>query len=526
MKKTLCALALGAFAAAGLGIATASAINSFEVRADDPTPVEHADLYINECVYSGGEGAGWNSSTNQATVPGGGCGFEYGVPTNAKTKATFTIGSGASWANWIYVRMRATDADVSPTNGFTNAGYCLEWRGNGEFNFTKNGANKGYVYVSGLAYQNNGGSFSVEFSTIDYSDGSVHVDITINETPVFNYVDDADPILSGTVYAVSGDGPSVSVTGTDLTLPSLKSLSAPTAHNAAAIVYEEVSFAGGSGGASYHYEARGSQGVSFPFRIDSAGGSGGMAFGAKADVMGGNTPCYYLSFEQWGSFTLRKGKTESPYYTDLASGAGVPLSPEAKYESTIGFRMTDFGGGDTCVTVWLGGSIIYNYWDKKTETNTPIACNPINAEGEDALTYVNLWTDWMSWTVVDPDKKAVDSFVATYIADAAAEDYTKTAEEDREATCRSKYNTAMAAFNDDEVLTATQRNLFNTGATYADARAALEYWDTHSAKSTPVRTLGGLSDGSKTTALIVATSIGILVTAFGCAFLLKKKKEN
>jgi len=242
--------------------------------------------------------------------------------------------------------------------------------------------------------------------------------------------------------------------------------------------------------------------------------------------MGGNTPCYYLSFEQWGSFTLRKGKTESPYYTDLASGAGVSLSPGAKYESTIGFRMTDFGGGDTCVTVWLGGSIIYNYWDKKTETNTPIACNPINAEGEDALTYVNLWTDWMSWTVVDPDKKAVDSFVATYIADAAAEDYTKTAEEDREATCRSKYNTAMAAFNDDEVLTATQRNLFNTGVTYADARAALEYWDTHSAKSTPVRTLGGLSDGNKTTALIVAASIGILVTAFGCAFLLKKRKEN
>jgi hypothetical protein len=523
MKKTLCALALGAFAAAGLGIATASAINSFEVRADDPTPVEHADLYSNECVYRGGEGATWNPSTNEVTVPSAGTGFEYDAPTNASIKATYTHHGYADshWAGWLNIAMRATDSDVTPTNGFTNSGYSLAWRGDGTTLFYKNGVQKDVVAAGAGVYQW-GGSYQTEFSTINLSDGSVHVKFKVGETVVVDWIDNDSPILEGTVYASWTDQHNYSVLGCDIIPETVKNLSAPIAHNAASIVYEEISCAGGASGVSYGYEAGGSQGWTAPFRVNEAAGGTVFSIGAKEAVISKETPCYFVEMDQWSNLTLGRGDSETP----VALVNGVKSNFVVGEIVNVSFRMTDYKNGDTCVTFWYDGAIKFNYWDKKTVENTPVQCNPETGTHEELMTYGNIWTGWMPFTVIDPDKQAVDSFVATYIADAAAEDYTKTAEEDREATCRSKYNTAMAAFNDDEVLTATQRNLFNTGVTYADARAALEYWDTHSAKSTPVRTLGGLSDGNKTTALIVAASIGILVTAFGCAFLLKKRKEN
>ena len=529
MKKVVISiLTLSALASLGLGVATASATNSSEVKADEPvvTEAEHPTLYINELVYRGGESATWNSSNNQVALGGGGRGFEYDAPTNAVIKATY-VQSSASWAAWSYIHIRATDNDNKPNNGFTNKGYWLKWAGDGRIWFYKDGTKISTLGADSARNYTSGKTFETEFSAIDMSDGSVQVKFVVDGNTLIDYNDAENPILDGTVYAGMTESTNFSVTGCSLALPSLKSLSRPTIHNASGIVYEEVSFAGSGSGASYHYEARGSQGVSFPFRIDSAGGSGGMAIGAKADVISGQTPCYYLGFEQWGTLTLYRGKAESPYYDTLKTGASISLSPGAKYESTIGMKMTDFGGGDTCVTVWLGGTIIYNCWDKKTEENTPITCNPIDAEGEDAITYVNMWTSWMSWTVVDPDKKAVDDFVATYITAPGAEDYTEVSEADRNSVCRGKHTAAITAFNNDEILNDTQRSMFTSGSIYVSARSTLDYWDTHSTPSNSLMGLQrGLSDPQTALMVAMASLAGALIALSGCFLCLRKRKGN
>ena len=119
------------------------------------------------------------------------------------------------------------------------------------------------------------------------------------------------------------------------------------------------------------------------------------------------------------------------------------------------------------------------------------------------------------------DEAKLDEWVATYIT-AKDTDYESVPEADRNQSCKDKYDAAMASYNDDTVLSAAARNLFETGEKYAEARATLAFWKAAAYPDAPSLSLGGLKPMSLLP--LVAILGGGLVA--GSALLITHKRKQ
>ena len=393
-----------------------TAVSFDPVLAGDPvTEAPHAKVYSNDLPFLGGEGIGagdWNSSTNEVRVPGPGCGFEYQHPTNASIKATYTHHGYAEshWAGWLYILMRATDGNVSPTDGFTNRGYEIIWRGDGSTYFHKNGADlSAHVLTSAGNYQW-GGSYETEFTTVDLSDGSVRVKFTVNGVSVVDYVDSDSPILEGDRYAAYTDQHTFSVLGDGLKIstPCISKVSSPVgSENFPWASYEDgkiltlASGAAGTGwsGVVFPCQTSGNNGYSVKVTPKQLAGSINLGIGWKngphdynrpniTGEWGWETVGYLLEWERWGTLTLKRGQTS------LVSVAGPAFVVDE--EKSFSMAMCGFDGGSTRITVLLDGQIKLNYWDIPSAENAPIPC-PKGGLGKtpgDLMTTAPIFSFW------------------------------------------------------------------------------------------------------------------------------------
>jgi len=404
-----------------------SSIHFDSVAADGPvTEAKHATVYANDLTYVGGEGATWNSTTNEVRVSGAGRGFEYQHPSNALIKATYVHDtySSSHWAGWLYILIRAQDDDASPTNAFVNRGYEIRWRGGGTTSFYKDGTLIDAV-LAGAGSYSYGGTFKTEFSTIDLSDGSVQVTFKVNDVTVVDYNDATDPILSGNRYASYTDQHSYSVLGDGLQLatPYISKIGAPqTSVNFPLTSFEDgkavtsASGAAGTGwsGVALDYLASGQTGYRVKATPKQLAGNIHFGIGWKngphdhnrPDITGEwgwSTVGYLLSWDRWGTLTLTKGDSS------LATTSGPAFVVDEQHEFSI--AQSDFEDGSTRITVRLDGALKINHWDTPSSENEPIPC-PKAGLGTSQSELVQTAPIWSFWTQAEFDFSETEEPIA------------------------------------------------------------------------------------------------------------------
>lgn len=122
---------------------------------------------------------------------------------------------------------------------------------------------------------------------------------------------------------------------------------------------------------------------------------------------------------------------------------------------------------------------------------------------------------------VNEDKTAVDEFVAAYITNQGAEDYTTIDESKRAKTCSDKLSKAQGAL---KRLTDAQKELFNTSDDYAEARRIMDTWKALTNSSASIGVFG--NNNSNSTAALVITVLTISAVAISTFALVRKKKHN
>ena len=407
-----------ACALAGLAAAISSPVKV--AKADDPVETNYSDLYMNELQLKAKSGScTTDSNNNLVTVMPSGNSFVYTGPNNLSTSFTMVVENSCSWAAWTYINVRATFAEgkTLPTesNAFSNSGYQISWRANGSINFKKNGTLIGSPSVSGLKYQEGNARFETIIQTIDMSDGSVRFRFYVNSNLIFEYNDAEDPI-TGDQLTFKSDSVRVGFECPDFDKPNSYSLedagspswnsNFPISSYSNGVVTTSAGGTSGYSGVVYATQNYGSYGYKANIKFLQQSGAvylsiGGTNGGGQYNIptvigdSGWSDTGYVINLDQWGPLKLqRNGVT-------LASFSGKAFVTDATWE--IEYSLKFLEDGSCKIILFIDGSLYINYFDIKTNENTPLTPKSIGGTPGSLTSYHGIWSYYVAIQISSAD---------------------------------------------------------------------------------------------------------------------------
>ncbi|MBO4939464.1 MAG: hypothetical protein J6D30_00340 [Clostridia bacterium] len=350
------------------------------------TEAAYAQVWVNDLGGFTHEGATYNAQTNSVDLLPSGCRFGYDSGfenVEVKSKVTF-VTKGSGNINF-FLRMQG---DLK-NNSYTRRGYQFRWYATGQYEVLKNGTK--ILGVKWTTTPAAGSTYTVTFSTINQSDGSVKIKALIGTKQVFEYVDATDPVLGGGMYAMTSDGSQLSVTGEGFADKpiNLYDMASPVtnANFPSTSISEDgkvtLTSGGVAGGAAWGFQQTDFYSYAFKYTPTTADGKLRMTFGSQGtlhrdDIIGDsgwNDTGYVL---QWwggnGQRHLYRNNKLLEYVWNLPTFVAGQT-----YE--IEYGVTSFGDGSNRVHLKIDGALKMIYFDRPSETNTPLAFTKTGVPG-------------------------------------------------------------------------------------------------------------------------------------------------
>lgn len=350
------------------------------VRAEDtPTESAYAQVWMNDMGGFSHSGATYDPITNSVTnlVSGGRFGYNSGFE-NVEVSSTINFSAISGGNVNFYLRMQG---DL-PNANYTRLGYQFRWYSHGQFEFLKNGATIIGPAWGPLPAPNTATTYTVIFSAINMSDGSVKVKAVVNGLTFIDYTDVSDVIIGTGMFAVTTDGFTLSATGNGFTSESicLYDMATPVtnANFPGTVINQDGSVDLVSGsvatGAAWAFQQTDFYSYKFNFTPSTTSGKLRLTIGSQGslhrdDILGSGAWSETGYVLQWwgdnGQRHLFRNNTQLSYVWNLPT-----FEKDRTYE--IEYGVTPFGDGSNRVHMRIDGALVVIYFDRPSDTYTPL----------------------------------------------------------------------------------------------------------------------------------------------------------
>ena len=371
---------LSAVACCLLGIASTRLQANAETTETTVTSADYAQVWINDLGGYTYSGAARDTKTNVPATLKSGCRFGYDCGfENVEVSTTINLVSINTNGHLnFHLRMQG---DL-PNASYTQRGYQFRWFGSGHYQLLRNGSTVIAKTKTNALTPDTATTYTVVFSTVNQSDGSVKVKAVVNGTTYFEYTDSTSPVLGAGMFAMTSDSIKANISGEgfsdkpinlyDMANPVTNGNFPSTTINADKTV--SITSGGVAGGAGWGFQQTDFYSYTFAFTPSLAEGKLRMTFGSygtlhRDDVMGDNAwseTGYVLQW--WGSNGQRhlyRNGTLLEYVWNLPSFV-------AGQTYAIEYGVTPFGDGSNRVHLKIDGVLYVNYFDRATDGYTPL----------------------------------------------------------------------------------------------------------------------------------------------------------
>ncbi len=345
----------------------------------ETTEEDYAKVWVNDLAGFTHSGATYNNTTNSVDnlVSGGRFGYNSGFE-NVEVASIVNFSNIAGGHVNFLLRL---EGDV-PNANYTRLGYQFRWYSHGQYEFLKNGANVIGPAWGPLPAPATGVDYTVVFSTINMSDGSVKVKATVNGAQFFEYIDLTDPILGAGQFVVITDGFTLSARGNgfteqainigDVSTPETNANFPGTTINADGSV--DITSGGVTSGAGWAFQQTDFYTYKFNWTPATVNGKLRMTIGSQGtlhrdDIIasGAWTDTGYV-LQWWGDNGQRhlyRNNVLLEFVWNLPTFV-------AGQTYTIEYGVTPFGDGSNRIHLKINGVIYVNFYDRPTEGYTPL----------------------------------------------------------------------------------------------------------------------------------------------------------
>ncbi len=224
MKKLKILLSVLAFVT--LSVAIVGFVRPTLAKADNEiTAAPTAKVWINDLTGFTHSGATYNAQNNDVDdlVSYGRLGYDTNFE-NVEVSSIINFKTTSTDSGYIVFHLRLQGDVVNAS--YTNSGYTyLLYTYTSQYAFSKNGTQISGGWTPPSPLVQGGVDHVVKFSTVNLSDGSVNVKLTIDGTVFLDYTDTESPILGAGKYVIStADGTSLSAKGPQLEIPTATDL--------------------------------------------------------------------------------------------------------------------------------------------------------------------------------------------------------------------------------------------------------------------------------------------------------------
>ncbi len=413
MKKLLKGLCLCLMMAVGFGIMQYAPVSHNAYADTTATESAYAKVSIADMVGYASDSATRDAATGNITNVANYGRFGFG-PKYENVEITSTV-RFTTVGNTTFT-LRAKGEGLMPAGSWSdNQGYMVRWYPSGQFDFVKNGVKVGETFFGPLPAVTVDTDYTVVFKTVNMSDGSVQVLLTINDLTVVNHndpVDDNDtpddtaddilPITGAGWYAMTSEGSVFSVSGTKKTVPivNLSDVStAVTSSNFAGATVDENGVvtskgtgSGGYSGVGYYFYNDG-QGYGYKANVTPKAVAGYLVFSIGAyktnshEMNRPNTATssgssgwswddhgYVIYWYNYGQLHLARGEVEKTRKT-YVNNSNYKFVADKTY--AIEYSMLPFDDGSARVVFKVDGKTVIDFLDipvydaEGNETYTP-----------------------------------------------------------------------------------------------------------------------------------------------------------
>ncbi len=459
MKNLLKTLCLVFMIAVSFGFVGVASLNK-PVSAEEPaTAANYAKVWSNDLAGFTQTGAGYDAATNSVTYLGPGCRMGYAVAENAELSTIIRFSSITGGNVNFHMRLQG---DV-PNATYTTLGYQFRWYSSGQFEFLKGGVAVIGATWGPLPAPAVETDYVLKMSTVNYSDGSVKIVVSVNGSVFVDYTDTADIITGAGLFAVMPDGFILSKVGGngfaneaiwlgDAALPATNAnFSSTQIANDGKVT---VNTDGIMGGASWAFQQ--SEFISYKFKFTPAvagagrlhmtiGGQPGSHGIHRPDILGdwGWAETGY-HFIWWGYSDQIHLMRNNVQLANIWSKLGT-FEADRTYE--IEYGVTPFEDGSNRIHVKVDGLIKIIFFDMPTAEYTPLRLTSTGVPG--ALVRHNFIAGESATGVIDPGSSnvAVDenTLLTTDVGQSVATSSTATF--DRNGGITSYPTGVVAAYN-------------------------------------------------------------------------------